>query len=135
MFSINQLVKSKGFIRFLTFLIIIILFYALRDMINLILFTFIFIFLMGGLERFISASLKKALRIRISPKLIILILYSVLISSMVMVIYKYIPIITMQMTELVKALMEFYKNPPDNRAIEIINSAMNKLVSPSDIEQ
>ena len=135
MYSINQLVKSKGFIRFLTFLILIILFYALRDMINLILFTFIFIFLMGGLERFISASLKKTLKIKIRPQVIIIILYSVLISSMVMVIYKYIPIITMQLTELVSALIEFYKNPPDNRAIEVIISAMNKLVSPTDIEQ
>ena len=135
MYSINQLVKSKGFIRLLTFLIIIILFYALRDMINMVLFTFILIFLMGGLERFISASLKKTMRIRINPKVIILILYSVLISSMVMVIYKYIPIITMQLTELVQALMEFYRNPPDNRAIEIIISAMNKMVSPTDIEQ
>ena len=52
-----------------------------------------------------------------------------------MVIYKYIPIITMQLTELVSALIEFYKNPPDNRAIEVIISAMNKLVSPTDIEQ
>ncbi|KMY45192.1 membrane protein [Bacillus sp. FJAT-27916] len=135
MYSVNQLVKSRGFIRFLTFLILIILFYTLRDMINLILFTFIFIFLMGGLERFISSTLRKTLQFRVRPQLIILILYSVLITSMVMVIYKYIPIITMQLTELVQALIAFYKDPPDNRAIEVIISAMNKLISPTDIEQ
>ena len=135
MFSFNQFVRSRGFIRFLTFLFILGIFYALRGMMNLVLFTFIFIFLMGGLERIISTGISKVFPFRIKPQIIIFLLYTIMISSLVMIVYKYIPIITMQITDLIKVLIDFYKNPPDNTAIDIIVSAMQKFVSPTEIEE
>ena len=135
MFSFNQFLKSRGFIRFLTFLFILGIFYALRGMMNLILFTFIFIFLMGGLERIISSGISKISPIRVKPQIIIFLLYTIIISSLVMIVYKYIPIITMQITELIKVIIDFYKNPPDNTAIDIVVSAMQKFVSPTEIEE
>ena len=135
MFSFNQFLKSRGFIRFLTFLFILGIFYALRGMMNLVLFTFIFIFLMGGLERIISSGISKISPIRVKPQIIIFLLYTIMISSLVMIVYKYIPIITMQITDLIKVIIDFYKNPPDNTAIDIIVSAMQKFVSPTEIEE
>ncbi len=134
MFSLNQFIKSRGFIRFLTILFLIGVFYALRDMMNLILFTFIFIFLMGGLERIISSTITKFSPIRVKPQIIIILLYTIMISALVMIVYKYIPIITMQITELVKVIIDFYKHPPDNTAIDIVISAMQQFISPSEIE-
>ena len=135
MFSFNQFFKSRGFIRFLTFLFLVGIFYALRGMMNLVLFTFIFIFLMGGLERIISSGISKISPIRVKPQIIIALLYTIIISSLVMVVYKYIPIITMQITDLVKVIIDFYKHPPDNTAIDIVISALQKLVSPKEIEE
>ena len=135
MFSFNQFFKSRGFIRFLTFLFLVGIFYALRGMMNLVLFTFIFIFLMGGLERIISSGISKISPIRVKPQIIIALLYTIIISSLVMVVYKYIPIITMQITDLVKVIIDFYKHPPDNTAIDIVISALQKFVSPKEIEE
>ena len=135
MFSFNQFFKSRGFIHFLTFLFLVGIFYALRGMMNLVLFTFIFIFLMGGLERIISSGISKISPIRVKPQIIIALLYTIIISSLVMVVYKYIPIITMQITDLVKVIIDFYKHPPDNTAIDIVISALQKLVSPKEIEE
>lgn len=135
MFSLNQFIKSRGFVRFLTILFLIGIFYALRGMMNLVLFTFIFIFLMGGLERIISSSISKISPIRVKPQIIIILLYTIIISSLVMIIYKYIPVITMQITDLVKVIIDFYKHPPDNTAIDVVISAMQKFVSPSEIEE
>lgn len=135
MFSINQMLKSKGFIRVVTFLFLVLIFFALRGMMNLVLFTFIFIFLMGGLERFITSSIHKIFSIRIKPQIIVFLLYALLIFLMVMVVYKYIPVITLQITELVKAIISFYKHPPDNKAIEVTISAMQKFISPTDMEE
>lgn len=134
MFSLNQFIKSRGFIRFLTILFLIGIFYALRGMMNLVLFTFIFIFLMGGLERIISSTISKFSPIQIKPQIIITLLYTVIISALVMIVYKYIPIITLQITELVKVIIDFYKHPPDNTAIDIVISAMQQFISPSEIE-
>ena len=78
-------------------------------MLNLLLFTFIFTFLMGRLEQFVTAQLNKV--IRINTRVVIVLLYVIMISTLSIVLYKYLPVITMQLTELVKQIVFFLSTP------------------------
>lgn len=92
-------------------------------MINLLLFTFIFTFLMGRLEQLTTNQLKKITRV--NSKLVLVILYILIISVLAIVLYKYLPVISKQLTELVKQIVFFFQHPPDSRIIDYVISYLN----------
>ncbi|MBM7691017.1 putative PurR-regulated permease PerM [Peribacillus deserti] len=102
-------------------------------MINLVLFTFIFSFLMGRLQDFISFHLKKI--IPANSNLIIILLYSIVVVALIVVIYKYIPVVIAQVSTLVRQIIHFYDNPPDNPTIVYLLDLAKKFASPQDLEK
>ncbi|HDR7210271.1 TPA: AI-2E family transporter, partial [Bacillus cytotoxicus] len=58
MIQVKNFFQSRGFQRFIVFVILAFLLYGLKSMINLILITFILTFLMDRFQRFISNKLK-----------------------------------------------------------------------------
>lgn len=122
--------RSKGFSKIITLAILIAILYSLGSMIHLVLFTFLFAFLMGRLQTIISHFLDKF--IKINPKVILFVIYSAVVLALVLVIYKYLPIITLQIRVLVMELVHFYKNPPEGEAFNFIISTFDKL--PLDLE-
>ncbi|HDR7315135.1 TPA: AI-2E family transporter, partial [Bacillus cytotoxicus] len=74
MIQVKNFFQSRGFQRFIVFVILAFLLYGLKSMINLILITFILTFLMDRFQRFISNKLK------INRKVVIACLYSVLVT-------------------------------------------------------
>jgi predicted PurR-regulated permease PerM len=129
--DIINFMKSKGFTRFLTLAILIAILYSMGSMVNLVLFTFIFTFLMGRLQNRLSAYANKY--VRINPKLILALLYTLLVIALAYVLYKYLPVITLQITELVRQIFHFYKHPPDIQAIHYIKDLINNPESSFDI--
>lgn len=119
-------ISSKTFIRILTFLIIILTLYVLRGMMNIILFTFIFIILMGNIQSFITNAVEKY--ISVNRKLIIIILYLLIVLFLALISYKYLPIITNQLSELVNRIYKFYKYPPNNVVVQYIINALNQKI-------
>ena len=118
-------IQSKGFSRFITLLIVILFLYSIGNMIHLLLFTFIFTFLMGRLQDYLNIQLRKV--IKISPKIIITFLYIVFITALGVVLYKYTPVIIMQLTELVKEIVRFFQHPPDYPAINFVMDFLNQM--------
>ena len=131
MTEIWNYLHSKGFSRLITLLIIIVFLFSIGNMIHLLLFTFIFTFLMGRLQNFIYLQLNKY--IKVNQKLVISIIYMIFVSALGIVLYKYLPVITLQLTELVTQIAHFYMNPPDIPVIHFIIDTLNKLNSPLDI--
>jgi len=68
--EVKKIFQGTGWKRVIIFAILIFVLYLLRGIINIILLTFIFSFLMNGLERFISR------RVPLNRKITIFILYS-----------------------------------------------------------
>lgn len=56
--EVKNFFRSRGFQRFLVLIIVALVLYGLKSMINLILITFILTFLMDRFQRFISKKLK-----------------------------------------------------------------------------
>lgn len=130
--SINRLIKSQGFIRFATIVFFVILLYLLRDLINLILFTFIFSFLIGRLHVFLMTYLKKIMPI--NSNLVVVFLYLLIVALVVFLFYRYLPIVIRQVSQLTDQLMYYYKNPPNNPTFKYLFDKAKGFASPADLE-
>ncbi|QPA32389.1 AI-2E family transporter [Thermaerobacillus caldiproteolyticus] len=106
--EIMQFFKRSTWKRIVIFSILIFILYLVRSILNIILLTFIFSFLMNGLVDFISK------RIRINRKIIVLLLYAAVISILVYGVVKYLPVVINEISQLIKQLTEFYSKPKDN---------------------
>ncbi|WP_346208056.1 AI-2E family transporter [Caldifermentibacillus hisashii] len=110
--------QKTGVRRVLIFAILIFVFYMLRSIINIILLTFIFSFLINGLERFISK------RIPLNRKITVLLLYLLVVSGLTYGAVKYLPILVSEISQLINQLTEFYSKP-----IETDNQVFNYVIA------
>jgi predicted PurR-regulated permease PerM len=106
--EIMQFFKRSAWKRIVIFSILIFILYLVRSILNIILLTFIFSFLMNGLVDFISK------RIRVNRKLVVLLLYAAVVSILVYGVVKYLPVVINEISQLIKQLTEFYSKPKDN---------------------
>jgi predicted PurR-regulated permease PerM len=66
---------------------------------------------------------------------VLLLLYAIVISALVLVLYKYLPVITSQITELLSQIVNFYQNPPNIEAIHYIINSINSMDSTLDFQK
>lgn len=91
--------------RVLFFIIIILCFYVARSLIDLFLLTFLFTYLMNSLQHLIVRQLKKITTVK--EKLITMVLYTLLFTSIVLLIVKYIPVFIIQSKYIVNQIADF----------------------------
>lgn len=89
---------------------------------NIILLTFIFSFLINGLEKFISK------RIPINRKITVLAVYTAAVSLLSYGIAKYLPVIINEITQLVDQIADFYSKPlsSDNLILNYLLELLQK---------
>lgn len=133
MIQVKNFFQSRGFQRLLVLVILALILYGLKSMINLILITFILTFLMDRFQRFISERLNRF--VRINRKAIIAFLYIVLVAFIVTTLYKYLPVLTIQISQLIYQFKLFFKHPPDNEMIRYMLFAINQMEVSKYIEQ
>ena len=133
MIQMKNFFQSRGFQRLLVLVILALILYGLKSMINLILITFIFTFLMDHFQRFISEKFNRY--VRINRKVIIAFLYIVLVAFIITIVYKYLPVLTIQISQLIHQFNLFFKNPPDNEMIRYVLAAINQMEVSKYIEQ
>ncbi len=126
---INKLLSSSGFKRIVIFALISLVLYSLREMLNLILFTFIFTFLMDRLVQFVSGYL------RFNRNLLVILLYALIVGLLSLGIGKYFPIIVNEITQLVNQLTTFYTKKQDNVVLNYFVSRMEQNQISNYIEQ
>lgn len=112
--NLNQLFQKDGFKRVVIFSIIVLALIALRSMINVILLTFIFAFLMDSLVELIMK------RFPVNRQLTVLILFITIIGLLTFAIVKYLPVIATEISQLIKQLQDFYLKPHNNAVIDYI---------------
>lgn len=127
--EVKNFFRSRGFQRFLVLIIVALVLYGLKSMINLILITFILTFLMDRFQRFISKKLK------VNRKIVIACLYIILVSFIGTTLYKYLPVLTIQISQLIYQFKLFFQNPPDNEIIKYALSTINGMEVSKYIEQ
>ncbi|KOS23767.1 membrane protein [Bacillus anthracis] len=131
--QIKNLFQSKGFQRLLVLIILALVLYGLKSMINLILITFILTYLMDRFQKFISNKLDHFKPM--NRKIIIACLYIILIAGIATTLYKYLPVLTIQISQLIYQFKVFLKNPPDNEIIKYALKTINQMELSKYIEQ
>lgn len=131
--QMKNLFQSKGFQRLLVLLVLALILYGLKSMFNLILITFILTYLMDRFQKFISRKLSHFMPI--NQKLIIAFLYVMLVGGIAITLYKYLPVLTVQISQLIYQFNVFLKNPPDNEIVKYLISTINHMELSNYIEQ
>ncbi|AZU63877.1 AI-2E family transporter [Neobacillus mesonae] len=126
---INKFMQSSSFKRILIFVFIAIILYAMKSMINLILLTFIFTFLMDRLVQFIEG------KIPLNRKLLVVISYSSIVGLLSYGLVMYLPMIAGEISTLIKQLTAFYTSKHDNVILNYIVERIEKINVTSYLEQ
>ena len=107
MTELKKFFQSKGVITVITLLVLVLFLYSIGNLINVVLFTFIFAFLMNRFQEYISKYVNKA--VKVDPRIILVFMYVVFLSALGLVFYKYLPIITMQIADLITEIQQFLR--------------------------
>ncbi|GHH97586.1 AI-2E family transporter [Neobacillus kokaensis] len=126
---INKFMQSSSFKRILIFVFIALIIYAMKSMINLILLTFIFTFLMDRLVQFIEG------KIPLNRKLLVIISYSSIVGLLSYGLVMYLPMIAGEISTLIKQLTAFYTAKHDNVILNYIVERIEKINVSSYLEQ
>jgi predicted PurR-regulated permease PerM len=126
---INNLLKSSGFKRISIFVLLALVLYGLKDMINLILFTFIFTFLMDRLVIFLSR------KIPLNRKILVVASYSTIVGLLSYGLVKYLPMIVGEITALIKQITAFYTKKHDNIILNYLVSRLEEIQISSYLER
>jgi predicted PurR-regulated permease PerM len=118
---INNLLKSSGFKRISIFVLLALVLYGLKDMINLILFTFIFTFLMDRLVIFLSR------KVPLNRKILVVASYSTIVGMLSYGLVKYLPMIIGEITALIKQITAFYTKEHDNILLNYLVSRLEEI--------
>lgn len=113
---ITDFFKNKGVKRVIIFALIILILYSVRSMMNLILLTFIFAFLM---DRLVEFTFK---RVRLNRKILVILLYTTIVGLLTIGLVRYLPIISLEISQLIKQIKSFSIQPHDNPLISSIES-------------
>lgn len=114
--SLLEIFRKKEIKRFIIFALIIAILYSVRSMINVILLTFIFTFL---LDRLVEFTMK---RIQLNRTLLVLLLYTIIVGVLTIGISKYLPIITVEISQLIKSITSFSASSYDNAILNYIET-------------
>lgn len=126
---INKLLQSTSFKRISIFVIIAIVIYAMKSMINLILLTFIFAFLMDRLVQFIER------KIPLNRRLIVVISYACIVGLLSYGLVMYLPMIAGEIRDLIKQLTAFYTKKHDNIVLNYVVRRIEEIQVSSYLEQ
>jgi len=111
--------EKKGPRRILIFTLIILILYSVKSMMNIILLTFIFAFL---LDRLIEFTVK---RVHFNRKLLVILLYIVIVGLLTVGVVKYLPIITMEISQIIIRITNFYSEPHDSVLLTYLESVIS----------
>ena len=117
--SILDVFQKKGVKRLIIFGLIILILYSARSMINLILLTFIFTFLMDRLVEFTYK------HIRLNRKILVILMYILIVGLLTFGVMKYLPIITIEISQLIRQITVFYSQPHDNVLINYVETILS----------
>ncbi len=112
---LKELFSKESTKRVLFFVVLLVIFYLLAPMLNLFLLTFLFTYLMNSLQTSIVRQLKKITPVK--EKFITIVLYSILFTSIVLIIVKYLPQLIIQSKYIINQVAEFDFTPTSNSDI------------------
>jgi len=123
--NMMQVIKSQVFKRFITLLIVFIFLYAMKDMLSLMLLTFVFTYLIDNVSRFLINKLDN--KIRINYKVMILTVSLVVTAMLFIIIIDFLPLVIHEFKQVVRQINEIYSSPQNNQFIDLIQEKLDQI--------
>lgn len=123
--DVKQWLQNQTVRRFVILALFCVLIYFTRSMLNLILLTFIFTFLMGRLHDIVTRQLNRFLKI--PPKVVLPFLYAMLVLLIVVGILKLFPIVRDQIVQLFNIIVAAYDEQKDNVSSQYLVQVLNSI--------
>jgi len=123
--NMMQVIKSQVFKRFITLLIVFIFLYAMKDMLSLMLLTFVFTYLIDNVSRFLINKLDN--KIRINYKVMILTVSLVVTAMLFIIIIDFLPLVIHEFKQVVRQINEIYSSPQNNQIINLIQEKLDQI--------
>lgn len=123
--NMMQVLRSQGFKRVITLLILFTFLYAMKSMLNLMLLTFVFTYLIDNVSRLLIKKLHG--KIRINYKLMIITVSLVVTAMLFIIIIDFLPLVIDQFRQVVKQINELYHTSQDNQVIELIKEKLDQI--------
>ncbi|GAA0373619.1 AI-2E family transporter [Bacillus horti] len=101
--------------RFLILILICVLLFSIKHMLNLVLFTFLIAYIMNRLQGIISKQVDKVFKV--SPKIIVILLYVTFISVLTIGISRYLPDILLQIRQIYNIILLWIVSPPSTDGV------------------
>lgn len=111
--------------RFSILFLVCVLLFFLHDMLNLILLTFLFAYIINSLQQFITVRLNRF--VRINYRIVVVLIYVLLIALLTVGISNMLPKLINQAKEISDKIISFYIDPPDDFVSEYIADAIDGL--------
>lgn len=112
--------------RFMILVLIVLLLYSTRDMLNLVLLTFLIAYVMNSFQVLLSKRISKY--VKVNSKVIIIILYLALITMIVMALVKYLPKVFEQVKQLTTFLSSLTSEDiPQNEIMQYLFTILKDL--------
>jgi predicted PurR-regulated permease PerM len=124
----KEQLQKQWFKRLFIIFMLFLLLYLMKNLFNLILISFIFIYLMNRLHVFIISVLKR--HIKVNPLVVTIIMYLAIAGIFTFGVYKLLPILITQSTQLINQAIYFYNKPTTNELMNYIKEIIqNSTVS------
>ncbi|MCL6459644.1 MAG: AI-2E family transporter, partial [Gorillibacterium sp.] len=120
--QIKDYFQKKGLNRLLILALLILIVMVIRDILNLVLITFIMAFLMNRIQSGITNLIGRWVKIK--PQIIVIFLYALVIALMTVGISKYLPVIIGEISQLIKQLGTLNIKPQGSD-----NEMLNELIN------
>lgn len=123
--NMMQILKGQGFKRFITLVILFIFLYLMRGMLNLMLLTFVFTYLIDIVSTFLINKFEG--KIKLNYKVMIVAVSLFVTAMLFVIIIDFLPLVTSEFTQVVKQIQEIYITAPDNEIINLIRDKLDKV--------
>ncbi|MBW7457723.1 AI-2E family transporter [Paenibacillus sepulcri] len=123
--SLRKFFAQPSARRIVFLLLALLLLYSLRHMLNLLLLLFLVTFVMGRLEGIVTRKLNRLFPV--SPIVVNVALYVLLVSSLVYGIFNYAPKIVSQVVDMINNISKFLSSSQNDEVVQQLNSALEKV--------
>lgn len=125
MANMMHIFKSHGFKRFLTLILIFMFLYLMRGMLNLMLLTFVFTYLINSVSKFLIKKFEG--KIRLNYKVMIVAVALFVTAMLFIIIIDFLPLVTGEFKQVVNQIRELYITVPDNEIINLIKDKLDQI--------
>lgn len=126
--NLAQILKKQSILRLIIFIGICALLFIMKDMLNIMLLTFIFTYFINRCEQLITKKIKKR-DIRVDSRIIIMIIFILMVAVIALIIIGFLPDVIGQLKDIIKEINNIYTTKSTDVVMIYLKKFIDKIYS------